>query len=47
MLVSSEDVVSSEDSGANTFTNGSSSGGAKGFTSEVLFTEATCCTDED
>ena len=47
MLDSSETDVSLEDSGAKTFTNGSSSGGANGLTSKELSAAATRGTDED
>ena len=47
MLDSSETDVLLEDSGAKTFTNGSSSGGVKGLTSKELSTAATRGTDDD
>ena len=46
MLDSSEDVASFDDSGAKMLTNGSLSGGAKGFTLDELSTAATHCTNE-
>ena len=47
MLDSSEDAASFDGSGAKMLTNGSLSGGAKGFSPKELFTAATHCTDED